>query len=162
MFLKPSTKGRWSEVKVTQSCLTLCDPIVHGILQARILEWVAFPFSRGSSQPRDHTRVSHIAGRFLTNLATRESWWSELKSIVPSRTDMECVSPWAALFKRERRREPGKEGLNMGQALVTWSVFISVILHSNPQRWCYYPNMTDQRLRDSDNSSMEKCHFTNE
>ena len=44
------------EVKVAQSCLTLCDPmdyIVHGILQARILEWVAIPFSRGSSQPRD-------------------------------------------------------------------------------------------------------------
>ena len=43
-------------VKVAQSCLTLCDPMVymvHGILQARILEWIAFPFSRGSSQPRD-------------------------------------------------------------------------------------------------------------
>ena len=43
------------KVKVTQSCPTLCDPmdyIVHGILQARVLEWVAFPFSRGSSQPR--------------------------------------------------------------------------------------------------------------
>ena len=44
-----------SEVKVAQSCPTLCDPMdyaVHGILQARILEWVAFPFSGGSSQPR--------------------------------------------------------------------------------------------------------------
>ena len=44
------------KVKVSQSCLTLCDPIdytVHGILGARILEWVAFPFSRGCSQPRD-------------------------------------------------------------------------------------------------------------
>ena len=44
------------KVKVTQLCLTLCDPMdytVHGILQARILEWVAIPFSRGSSQPRD-------------------------------------------------------------------------------------------------------------
>ena len=43
-------------LKVVQSCLTLCDPMdysVHGIIQARILEWVAFPFSRGSSQPRD-------------------------------------------------------------------------------------------------------------
>ena len=43
-------------LKVAQSCPTLCDPMdysVHGILQARILEWVAFPFSRGSSQPRD-------------------------------------------------------------------------------------------------------------
>ena len=40
---------------------------IHGILQARILEWVAFPFSRGSSQPRDQTQVSRIAGRFFTN-----------------------------------------------------------------------------------------------
>ena len=66
-----------SEVKVTQSCLTLCDPmdyIVPGILQAKILEWVAFPFSRGSSQPRDQTQVSRIAGRFFTSWATRETW----------------------------------------------------------------------------------------
>ena len=45
-----------SEVKVSQSCLALCNPMdytVHKILQARILEWVAFPFSRASSQPRD-------------------------------------------------------------------------------------------------------------
>ena len=57
------------EVKVTQSCPTLCDPMnyaVHGILQARIPEWGAFPFSRGSSQPRDQTQVSCIAGRFFT------------------------------------------------------------------------------------------------
>ena len=50
--------------KVAQLCLTLCDPMddtVHGLLQARILEWVAFPFSRGSSQPRDGTQVSRIA-----------------------------------------------------------------------------------------------------
>ena len=45
---------------------------VHGILQARILEWVAFPFCRGSSQPRDRTQVSHIAGGFFTSWATRE------------------------------------------------------------------------------------------
>ena len=46
---------------------------VHWILQARILEWVAFPFSRGSSQPRDQTQVSHITGRFFTSWATREA-----------------------------------------------------------------------------------------
>ena len=46
---------------------------VHGILQARILEWVAFPFSRGSSWPKDQTQVSCIAGRFFTVWATRES-----------------------------------------------------------------------------------------
>ena len=45
----------------------------HGILQARILEWVAIPFSRGSSRPRNHTQVSCTAGRFFTNWATREA-----------------------------------------------------------------------------------------
>ena len=73
-----ATELNWKvcEVKVTQSCLTLCDPmeyIVHGILQARILEWVAFPSSRGSSQTRDWTQVSCIAGRFFTSWATREA-----------------------------------------------------------------------------------------
>ena len=73
--------GQWSEVKVAQSCPTLCDPVdytVHGILQARILKSVAFPFSRGSSQPRDWTQVSHIAGSFFTSWATREAqeYWS--------------------------------------------------------------------------------------
>ena len=47
--------------------------IVHGILQARILEWVAFAFSKGSSQPRDQTQVSRIAGGFFTSWATRET-----------------------------------------------------------------------------------------
>ena len=55
--------------KLLQSCLTLCDPIdcslpgstVHGILQARILEWVAMPYFRGSSQPRDQTHVSYVS-----------------------------------------------------------------------------------------------------
>ena len=49
----------WMKVKVTQSCPTHCDPMdytVHGILQVRILEWVAIPFPRGSSQPRDRPR----------------------------------------------------------------------------------------------------------
>ena len=60
------------KVKVTQ-------PQTHvWILQARILEWVAFPFSRGSSQPRDQIQVSHIAGGFFTSWATRETqeYWS--------------------------------------------------------------------------------------
>jgi len=49
------------------------DYTIHGILQARILEWVAVPFSRGSSQPRDPTQVSCIAGRLFTSWATREA-----------------------------------------------------------------------------------------
>ena len=64
------------KMKVAQSCQNLCNPMdyaVYGILQARILEWVAIPFCRGSSQPRDQTQVSHIAGRFFTSRATREA-----------------------------------------------------------------------------------------
>ena len=68
-------------VKVAQSCPTLCDLMdyaVHGILQARILEWVTAPFSRVSSQPRDQTQVSLIVGRLFTSWATREpqEYWS--------------------------------------------------------------------------------------
>ena len=57
-------------VKAAQSFPTLCNPMdytVHGALQARILDWVADPLSRGSSQPRDQTRVSRIAGGFFTS-----------------------------------------------------------------------------------------------
>ena len=64
------------KVKVAQLCPTLCEPMdytVHGILQIGILEWVAFPFSRGSSQPRDQIQVSCIEGGFFTSWATREA-----------------------------------------------------------------------------------------
>ena len=64
------------ESEIAQSCPTRWDPMgytVHGIFQTRVLEWVAFPFFRGSSQTRDRTQVSCIAGRFLTSWATREA-----------------------------------------------------------------------------------------
>ena len=70
-----------SESEVAQSCPTLCDPVdcslpgfsIHGILQARILEWVTISFSRGSSRPGDRTWVSHIVGRHFNLWATRET-----------------------------------------------------------------------------------------
>ena len=69
------------KVWVAQSCLTLCDPMdcspqgssVHGIFQVRMLEWVVISYSRGSSRPRDRTRVSCIVGRFFIIWATREA-----------------------------------------------------------------------------------------
>ena len=72
---------KWSVMLVAQSCPTLCNPMdynpsvssVHGIFQARILEWVAISFSRGSSWLRYQTRVSYIAGRLFTIWATREA-----------------------------------------------------------------------------------------
>ena len=56
---------------VTPWTIQSMDYTVHGILQARILEWVAFPFSRGSSQPREQTQVSCFAGRFFANYHRR-------------------------------------------------------------------------------------------
>ena len=78
--LKKDCRQGESESEAAQSCPTLCDPMdcslsessVHGILQARILEWIAISFSRGCSQPRDRTQVSRIAGRRFTIWATRE------------------------------------------------------------------------------------------
>ena len=75
-----SLASRESESEVAQSCPTLCDPMdcsppgssIHGILQARTLEWVAISFSRGSSQARDKTRVSRLVGRRFTIWATRD------------------------------------------------------------------------------------------
>ena len=77
---------KWSEV--AQSCPTLCDPMncslpgssLHGILQARVLEWIAISFSRGSSRPRDRARVSRIPGRCFNPWATREEIHSCLRS----------------------------------------------------------------------------------
>ena len=86
--LVPVPKAKSSEImNPTLFTLSYHDPIdytVHGILQARILEWVAIPFSRGSSQPRDQTQVSHTTGRFLTVLATRspKKCWTCAKWLV--------------------------------------------------------------------------------
>ena len=86
---------------------TLCDPAdrsppgssVHGALQARILGWAAMPSSRGSSQPRDQTQVSHIAGGLFTIWATREALerpWSEVKSL--SRVQL-FATPWTVAYQ---------------------------------------------------------------
>ena len=76
-------------VLAAQSCPTLCNPIdcsllgpsVHEILQARILEWVATSSSRGSSQPRNQTWVSHIVGRFFTTEPTEKSSTGQIQDI---------------------------------------------------------------------------------
>ena len=76
--LRWKEKVKWSEV--AQSCPTLCDPMdcslpgssVHGIFQARVLEWIAISFSSGSSRPRDGTQVSRIVDSRFTVWATRE------------------------------------------------------------------------------------------
>ena len=76
VYVNSETEFYQLKVKVTQSCPALCDPMdytVHGVLQARILEWVVIPFSRGSFQPMDQIQVSRIAGGFFTSWATGEA-----------------------------------------------------------------------------------------
>ena len=87
---------------VIQSCPTLYDPIdysppgsfIPGILWARILNWVAIPFSRGSSRPRDQSWVSRVAGMFFTIRATREVWMRWIKLLDP-----ECEASWISGIK---------------------------------------------------------------
>ena len=95
MFFK--LQNPW--VLVTQSCPTLCNPTdyslsgssVHGIFQARILEWVVIAFSRGSSWPRDWIEVSCIAGRFFT-------MWAALKYLFELYICFMCFSVFTFHF----------------------------------------------------------------
>ena len=94
------TKTKIPLCLVAQLCPTLCDPMdcsppgssVHGILEARILEWVAISFSRGSSWPRDWTLVSCIAGGFFTVWITRDTLTEWLKS--PEKAKVKLPSHW--------------------------------------------------------------------
>ena len=105
-------------VLFTQLRLTLCDPMncsppgssVHGIFQARILEWVAIPFSRGFSQPRDQTHISHIAGRFFSALATHFScetmlWWTFCSFIFDHEDVIDWINQQWSLFCAVMARE---------------------------------------------------------
>ena len=105
---------------VTRSCLTLCNLVdstllgssVHGILQTRILEWVAMPFSRGSSQPRGQTQVSCIAGRFFTICAAREAqeYWSGQPIPSPRHLLDPGSEPWSPSLQADSlpAKLPGK------------------------------------------------------
>ena len=75
----PEKQQKWKLLSLVWLFATPLNYAIHGILQARILEWVVFLFSRGSSQPRDQTQVSRTAGGFFTSWATREAqeYWSE-------------------------------------------------------------------------------------
>ena len=108
MEAKPMVYTYVKWMLISQSCPTFCDPMdctlpgssVHRILQARILEWVDIPFSRGSSWPRDWTWVSYIAGRFFTVWTIREAHGEKMKKKKNSEHIRRCllfdltVKPW--------------------------------------------------------------------
>ena len=126
-------------VKVAQSCPTLCDPMdspVHGILQARILGWAAFPFSSGSSQHRDRSQVSHIAGGFFTSWATREAQEYRSGQPIPFPGDLpdpgiEPGSP--ALQADSLPTEPPGKPLSKASTLV--------FLFPSNSTWCWHTGL---------------------
>ena len=84
-------KWKWKSLSCVWLFVIPWTITVHGILQARILEWVAFPFSRGSSQPRDQTQVSCIAGGFFISWATREAQLKRLIVTISSHSGNVCL-----------------------------------------------------------------------
>ena len=115
----------------------------HGILQARVLEWVTFPFSRGSSQPRDQTQVSRIAGRFFTSWAPREAqeYWSGWS--IPSPVDLpdpgiKLGSPalQADSLATELSGKPSKHHSTAQSAYVEICIYIIWYIYISPHmRW---------------------------
>ena len=105
---------------VIQSYPTLCDPVncapgsfIHGILQVRILEWVAISFSRGSTQPRDRTLASCIASKFFTVRGTREASNTHKggsKKIKKKKSAWQCrgcgFDPWVGQIPWRRKWQP--------------------------------------------------------
>ena len=140
-----------SESEVAQSCLTLCDPMdcslpgssVHGIFQARVLEWAAISFSRWSSQLRDWTLVSHIAGRCFNLWATREAL-QDLLELTPKRDDLFIIGDWnAKIGSQEIPGITGKFGLRVqmkqgkGWRSFAKTLFIANTLFQQHKRWLY-------------------------
>ena len=97
MWLYFCTKKRWKWKSLSRVWLfvTLCT-VVHRIFQARILEWVAFPFYRGSSQPKNRTRVSCSAGRFFTNWAIMKHYFCRERQKLVS-AGHSGTQDWAAM-----------------------------------------------------------------
>ena len=113
-----------SDSEVAQLCSTLCDPMdssqpissIHGIFQARILEWVAISFSRRSSWPRDRTQVSRIVGRRFTVWATKEGHIMHNINIMITNTEYSET-------RREENLTPIHSHLQRYSLLIFWQFF---------------------------------------
>ena len=127
------------------------DYAVHGILQARILEWVAFPFSRGSAQPRNQTHVSRIGGRFFTSWGTREAGfsmqWMLLFYLWGALTwciyDPFHLILWTLLILGHKRCKIKHFWVLPPPPLLTWNVFSQLILWFCESRIFQVGNLKD-------------------
>ena len=124
-------------VKSLLSCLTLCDPMdhsppgssVHGILQARILEWVAISSSRRSYWPRSQTQVSCVARRFFTVRATREAHIIHIHKFYLKR---ECVCSVASVMSNSLRPYPWNspsKNTGVGSCSLLHGIFPAQVSH---------------------------------
>ena len=138
-------KVKVKESEVAQSCPTLFDPVdcslpgssVHGILQARILEWVAISFSRGSSWPRDQTQISHFAGRRFNLWATREALSNYLNFIL----NVAAPPPPQVSLIKEDKGEPWESERTQRNDGLGHSQYFSIMskLTSNSASLPWYP-----------------------
>ena len=113
---------------------------VHGILQAGILEWVAIPFARGSSQARDWTHVSCIAGRFFTDWATREAPM-EYYSAIKKNEIMPCAATWMGL----KSVIMSKKGRQRWKTTVWHPLYVDSKMKE--YKWTYLQNTNRLRLQ---------------
>ena len=110
---------------VTPWTVALQAPLSMGIFQARILEWIAMPSSKGSSQPRDQTQVSHIAGRCFTVWATREAHDDELN----------VINPWDSPKVRSCHWNNRTVLMSRVPGVHDWTQFLSSVSFSIKCKW---------------------------
>ena len=147
------------EGEVAQSCPTLSYPMdcntfsVHGILQARVLEWIAISFSKGSSRPRDRAQVSRVGGRRFNLWATREGFLggSAVENLPANAEEL----VWSL----------GQEEL-LGKEMATYSSILPWEIHGQRRLLGYSPwghkesDMTEQLNNDNQNKiNWRICHF---
>ena len=155
-----SLPWEWNEWNVSHSvCLTLSDPMdcspagssVHAIFQARILECVTIPFSRGPSRPRDHTWVSCIASRFFTMWATREA--QSMRIAVIKKKKKKSIITIESFGKDVEKLEPDVhcwQKCKMVQPLwktMWWFLKNIITIWSNNSTWVYTQENWKQGLK---------------
>ena len=146
--------------KLLQSCLTLCDPMdcippgssVHGILQARILEWVTISFSRGPSQPRDSIWVSYLPA----SAGIVPVKWG-FPMFPPPRSTYHHWSPWWSRDKPLPRpaQNPDPQGL--------WAEWMEVILYHKEMVWRLFGTQHKNKTKQNKNYHLTirywRCDF---
>ena len=133
MFLGlPVPEDQVSDVKVTQSCPTLCNPVdctVHRILQARILEWVAVPFSKGSSQPQGLLHCSQGNYQNDNGLTSRDNQSDRTEHTLPQHTNMIFKTSYKRRENRTMNPLPRLNNYN------SWLIYLLIHITSNGWFW---------------------------